>query len=126
MWGKFSIISYLASLTNLLMMLFHFNPFHWNPQFILYFGVFTMGLLGFVFSILSNFFDASKKNKSNKVQTFIFYIGMIVVFTGLLALMQNMPFPFTFSLFGAGLLIMAISFLIKNEKSKSDDELLDS
>lgn len=124
MWGKLSIIAYLASLTNLLMMLFRFNPFHWDYQFILYIGVFAMGLLGFIFSILSNFFDASKKGKSNKIQTFILYIGMITIFLGLFSLIQK--WSFTYILFGIGLSIMAVSFFISMEKPKGDDDILDS
>lgn len=126
MWSKLSIIGYLASLTSLLMMLFRFNPFHWEIQYVLFFGVFMMGLLGFVFSILSNFFDSNKKNKTNKIQTLIFYIGMIIVFGGLFTLMLNYPSLITFTLFGVGLVVMGLSFLFKNKKNEPDEELLDS
>lgn len=124
MWGKLSIVSYLASLTSLLMMLFRFNPFNWSNQTTLFFGVYLMGLLGFIFSIFSNFFDPSKKNKTNKTQTFIFYIGMIIVFTGLFSMMQQWPYTLVF--FGIGLVIMGISFFIKLNKSDGDKDILDS
>lgn len=66
MWGKLSILSYLASLTNLLMMLFRFNPFNWSKLAIFFYGVFLLGILGLIFSILSNFFDPSKKIEPTK------------------------------------------------------------
>lgn len=124
MWGKLSIVSYLASLTALLMVLFKFNLFNWNPSFLLYFGVFAIGLLGFLFSILSIFFDRSKKHKKNKIQTFIFYLGMIAVFLGLFSLMQKLPFTFVF--FIVGLITMGLSFFIKPKNTDADEDLLDS
>jgi|SRR5690554_182925 len=124
MWSKLSIISYLASLTSLLMVLFNFHPFNWSYSFLLYFGVFAIGLFGFVFSILSTFFDASKKHKKNKIQTFIFYLGMITVFFGLFSLMQKLSF--TYLLFAVGLIIMAFSFFIRRKESEVDEDLLDS
>lgn len=124
MWGKLSILSYLASLTNLLMMLFRFNPFNWSKLAIFFYGVFLLGILGLIFSILSNFFDPSKKDRTNKIQTFIFYIGMIIVFCGVLALVMH--WPHTVVLFAIGLIIMAGSFFMKMGKGSGDDELLDS
>src|SRR5690554_7380143 len=91
MWNKLSFIAYLASLTTLLVMLFRFNPFGLSG-FALVLGVFTFGLTGFIFSILSNYFDPDKKQKKNKVQTLVFYIGMIVVFTGIMTHIMHWPF----------------------------------
>ena len=106
------------------MMLFRFNPFGFrNFDFICITGVFAFGLLGFTLSILSNFFDKSKKKQKNKIQTFVFHIGMIVVFTGII--FHLMHWPFKLYLFLGGLFIIAISFFIKIDTVDNNDDLLD-
>lgn len=122
MWNKLSFIAYLASLTTLLVMLFRFNPLGISG-FTLSLSVFVLGLIGFIFSIFSNYFDPDKKQKKNKVQTLVFYIGMIVVFTGIMT--HIMHWPFTVELFIGGLIIIASSFFVKSEQASPDDDLLD-
>ncbi|HLW29628.1 MAG TPA: hypothetical protein VKX29_02140 [Brumimicrobium sp.] len=124
MWSKLSFIAYLASLTLLLMMLFRFNPLgfgNFNTLSIL--GVSSFGLLGFTFSILSNFFDLAKKNQKNKTQGFIFHIGMIIVFFGIIT--HLMHWPFTLYLFIGGLILIAVSFFVNHEKKDQNEDLLD-
>lgn len=106
------------------MMLFRFNSLGFRSfEFICITGVSAFGLLGFTFSILSNFFDPSIKKGRNKIQTFVFHIGMIVVFTGIIT--HLMHWPFTLLFFLSGLVIIAVSFFIKIEQSESNDDLLD-
>lgn len=124
MWGKLSFIAYLASLTFLLMMLFRFNPLglsYFNTLCIL--GVASFGLMGFTFSILSNFFDPAKKKGRNKIQTFVFHIGMIIVFLGIIT--HLMHWPLTLYFFIGGLVLILISFFIKSEQKINNDDLLD-
>jgi hypothetical protein len=124
MWSRLSFIAYLASLAFLLMMLFRFNPIGFRSfNLIGIAGVSAFGFLGFVFSIISNFFDPAKKKHKNKIQTFIFYIGMIIVFFGIIT--HLMHWPFTLYLFLGGLLLIGVSFFIKSEQKEHNDDLLD-
>lgn len=107
------------------MMLFRFNPLEFsNFELLCIWGISTFGLLGFIFSILANFFDPSKKKQKNKIQTFIFHIGMIVVFFGIITHLMN--WPYTLVLFLGGLAIIAVSFFIKKDKPAENDDLLDT
>lgn len=89
-----------------------------------YIGVVTFGVLGFVTSILSNFFDPHKR-KVNKTQSLIFYVGMIFVFGGLM--FQFLHWPYSRYLLFVGIAVSAVSFFMrKNKQDEEEDELLDS
>lgn len=123
MWSKLSFGAFFLSLLALLMMSSGFNPLELSFDVVFYFGVVFLGLLGFVFSILANFFD-KKRKKTSPVQSFIFYLGMIFIFMGVV--FKHLHYPYTVHLLGLGILTSLLSIFIKvNPKDASNDDLLD-
>ncbi|PKR81908.1 hypothetical protein CW751_00805 [Brumimicrobium salinarum] len=104
-------------------MLFRFNPLNlYNFDLICILGLYAFGLIGFVFSILSVFLD-KRKSKKNPYQSFVAYMGMILVFTGIVFRLMHWPFQLLFLL--GGLVLIVISYFIKKEKPNSKNDLLD-
>jgi len=126
MWGKLSSLSFFISLLSLTLIVVGHSPFLTSYSTLFYIGVVGFGLVGFIFSILSNFFDADPSKKKNKIQTFIFYIGMILVFMGII--FHLMHWPFTTILLGIGLIISLLSFFIRGnfDQKEKDDDILDN
>ena len=123
MWGRLSLLAFFGSLISLVYLSTGFPPIPLPTFVVFYFGVVTLGILGFVFSLLSNFFDRNKK-KTNRLQSLIFYVGMMLVFAGLM--FKFLHWPFTIHLIGLGILVSLVSFLFKgNTVSDTEDELLD-
>ncbi|MEX1191614.1 MAG: hypothetical protein WED10_06190 [Brumimicrobium sp.] len=123
MWSKLSFGAFFISLLSLLMMSTGFNPFELGFDTLFYFGVVFLGLLGFVFSILSNFFD-KKRKRTSPVQSFIFYLGMMFIFVGVV--FKHLHYPYTIHLLGAGIIISLLSIFIKvNPKDSENNDLLD-
>lgn len=123
MWGRLSLISFFISLLSLTLLSMGISL--GVPYWILfYIGVISFGIFGFVCSILSNFFDAKKRN-INKTQSLVFYVGMILVFAGLM--FRFMHWPFSNILLYAGIVVSSVSFFIrKSTDDNGKDELLDS
>ncbi len=123
MWSRLSFVAFFISISSLAML--SFGKFFGIPYWVLfYIGVISFGVVGFVFSLLSNFFDKQKR-QVNKIQSLIFYMGMISVFTGLM--FKFMHYPFSNLLLIAGIGISSLSFFIRKvNDDKNNDELLDS
>jgi predicted tellurium resistance membrane protein TerC len=122
MWGKLSLLGFFISLVSLTFLSLGISI--GIPYWVLFYGgVVLFGIIGFVSSVLSSFFDRNKR-KINKAQALLFYLGMILVFAGLMFKMMHWPFT-NFLLFG-GIIASTISFFIPNfERSNSAEELLD-
>tara|TARA_B100000508_G_scaffold140085_1_gene139944 strand:- start:33269 stop:33643 length:375 start_codon:yes stop_codon:yes gene_type:complete len=122
MWGKISLTAFFISLLSLTLL--SLGIYVGIPYWLLFYvGVIAFGILGFISSILSNFFD-KRKRKINKMQSIIFYVGMILVFAGLM--FRFMHWPFQRILLFAGIGVSTISFFIPKPKEETKDELLDS
>lgn len=123
MWSRLSLIAFFISISSLAML--SLGKFFGIPYWVLfYIGVISFGIVGFVFSLLSNFFD-SQNRQVNKIQSLLFYLGMISVFGGLM--FKFMHYPYSNLLLIAGIGISSISFFIKKGREEKDkDELLDS
>jgi hypothetical protein len=122
MWGKLSLVGFFISLLSLTFLSFGIYPgiSYW---WLFYGGVVFFGIIGFVSSVLSSLFDRNKR-KINKPQAILFYLGMILVFTGLMFKIMHWPFT-RFLLFG-GIIASTISFFIPNlERSNRGEDLLD-
>ncbi|MDX1653056.1 MAG: hypothetical protein R3277_11220 [Brumimicrobium sp.] len=123
MWSKLSFIAFFVSLLSLVSLSTGINPLYLSYDILFYLGVVIFGLLGFIFSILANFFDRNRR-RQNPVQSFIFYLGMIFVFAGII--FRFMHWPFTIYLFGTGILVSLVSMFIPfNREPSSGDDLLD-
>ena len=61
MFSRLSFGAFILSMIALALLSTGYNPFGFSYDFLFYFGVVILGVLGFVFSLLSNFFDAPKK-----------------------------------------------------------------
>ncbi|MGM0478273.1 MAG: hypothetical protein ACQERC_03540 [Bacteroidota bacterium] len=123
MWGKLSLLAFFGSLISLVYLSTGFPPIPLPTFAVFYFGVVTLGILGFVFSLLSNFFDRNKR-KTNRLQSLIFYLGMMLVFAGLM--FKFLHWPFSIHLIGLGILVSLVSFFFKgNMTPNAEDELLD-
>ena len=123
MWGKLSLLTFFISLLSLTMLSSGINIPGVSTGTLFYLGVVTFGILGFVTSILSNFFDKGKK-KVNTTKSLIFYVGMILVFAGLM--FRFMHWPYSRLILFAGIIVSSVSFFIPKLKENDEDELLDS
>lgn len=126
MWGKISSLAFFISLLSLTLIVMGYNPFFISYSTLFYVGVVSFGLIGFILSILSNFFDVDRSKKKNKIQTFIFYIGMILVFMGIV--FHLMHWPYTTILLGVGLIVSLLSFFIHGDfnQHEKDEDILDN
>lgn len=93
---------------------------------ILRYGVIYVGMLGFLFSILSIYFDKKRKPVTNKNKGVLFYVGAGVVMLGVV--FRLMHWPYASLLIIAGLLISLMVTLFGrflNPPEKQED-LLDN
>lgn len=123
MWVRISLWSFFISLLSLTLLSAGVMIPGLSSGFVFYIGVVTFGVLGFVASILSNFFDPRRK-KINTTKSLLFYVGMILVFAGLM--FRFLHWPYSKHLLFAGIAVSAVSFFIRQSKQKEEDELLDS
>lgn len=123
MFGKLSYGAFLLSMSALVMLSTGYNPFGMGYDVLFYFGVVVLGVFGFLFSILSNFFDTPKK-RVNAPQSFVFYLGMLFIFAGIVFRFMN--FPFVIHLISIGIVVSFISLFIKVKSSQNNDDLLDN
>jgi len=122
MFSRLSFGAFILSMLALAILSTGYNPFGFSYDFLFYFGVVILGVLGFVFSLLSNFFDTPKK-RVNGVQSFVFYIGMMFIFAGIV--FKFMHYPYVMHLFVAGILISLVSIFIKIKPKSENEDLLD-
>jgi hypothetical protein len=122
MFSRLSFGAFVLSMIALALLSTGYNPFGFSYDFLFYFGVVILGVLGFVFSLLSNFFDASKK-RVNAVQSFIFYLGMLFIFAGIV--FKFMHYPYVIHLLIIGIFISLVSIFIKVKPISDNDDLLD-
>lgn len=123
MFGRLSYSAFILSMTALVMLSIGWNPIGLSYNVLFYFGVVTLGFLGFLFSILSNFFDSTKK-KINAPQSFVFYLGMLFIFVGII--FRFMHYPFVIHLMALGVLTSFVSLFIRVKDKQNNDDLLDS
>lgn len=124
MWRKLSFIAFFVSLGLMLLLYFHLRPFGLAVPDLLYIlGVFVLGLLGFIFSVLSIFSDASNGELRSREKILLFHLGMVLVFFGIVS--RLLFWPLTNYFFLLGLLLIAVSFFVKIRKSSQDDDILD-
>lgn len=123
MLGRLSYGAFLLSMTALVMLSTGYNPFGLSYDVLFYFGVVVLGILGFLFSILSNFFDSPEK-KVNAPQSFVFYLGMLFIFAGIV--FKFMHYPFVIHLISIGIVVSFISLFIRVKGKQNNDDLLDS
>lgn len=124
MWRKLSFIAFVASLFLMVLFYFHLDPFgSESPELLYILGIFVLGLLGFIFSVISILLNASKTDHRSREQIIIFHLGMVLVFFGIIS--RLLFWPFTNYFFLSGLLFIAISFFIKDKKSIRDNDILD-
>lgn len=123
MWSRLSLVAFFISISSLAML--SLGKFFGIPYWVLfYIGVISFGIAGFIFSLLSNFFDKQKR-QVNKVQSLLFYMGMISVFGGLM--FKFMHYPYSNLLLIAGIGLSSLSFFVRKfNVDKEKDELLDS
>ena len=122
MFSRLSFGAFILSMLALVILSTGFNPFGFSYEFLFYFGVIILGVLGFVFSLLSNFFDTPKK-RVNRIQTFVFYLGMMFIFAGIT--FKFMHYPYVMHLFAIGILISLVSIFIKVKPKSENEDLLD-
>lgn len=122
MFSRLSFGAFILSMLALVILSTGFNPLGFSYDFLFYFGVIILGVLGFVFSLLSNFFDTPKK-RVNRIQSFVFYIGMLFIFAGIV--FKFMHWPFVIHLLALGILISLTSIFIKVRPKNDNEDLLD-
>lgn len=123
MFSRLSFGAFILSMLALAILSTGYNPFGLSYDFLFYFGVIILGVLGFVFSLLSNFFDTPKK-RVNSIQSFVFYLGMMFIFAGIV--FRFLHWPYVIHLLVVGILISFVSIFIKVKPKTENDDLLDS
>lgn len=124
MWGRLSLVAFFFSLSLMLLLYFRLYPFGPAISDLVYIlGIFVFGLLGFLFSMISIFSNATKKSEKSREQILIFHLGMILVFFGIIT--RLLFWPYTDLFFLIGLLLIGISFFMKNRKPSKDNDILD-
>ena len=85
------------------------------------------GLLAFVFSILGVFFGPNqKKSSKEKVHSFVYYCGLLVIYSGIVFWIMHWPWSREITISGGA--IVLISYLIKwfFVENENNDQLLDN
>lgn len=124
MWRKLSFIAFLSSLGLMILLYFHLDPFGAGvPRLMYILGIFLLGFLGFIFSVVSILLNASKKELNRREQILLFHLGMILVFFGIVS--RLLVWSYTNYFFLSGLLLISLSFFIKSRKPSQDDDILD-
>lgn len=98
------------------------NPLHLSYNTLMFLFI-ILGLVGFLMSLLSIFLDV-KNQKTNKAGSFIFYLGIILVYAGLI--IKFMHWPGFRPVMITGAVIALASFFIRKSDTPKDDGLLDS
>lgn len=122
MFSKLSFVAFFLSALSIGMLYTGINPLRLSYDTLMFMFIF-IGLIGFLMSMLSIFFD-KKNQRSNKAASFIFYIGIILVYAGLIVKFSHWPFFRPIMISGA--VIALGSFFIRFRDTPKDDGLLDS
>jgi predicted membrane channel-forming protein YqfA (hemolysin III family) len=122
MFSRLSFITFFISGLSIGMLYTGINPLNFSYNTLMFLFI-ILGMLGFLMSMLSIFFD-KKNQRTNKVASFIFYIGIILVYAGLI--FKFMHWPFFRPIMISGAVIALGSFFIRFRDTPKDDGLLDS
>jgi predicted membrane channel-forming protein YqfA (hemolysin III family) len=122
MFSRLSFIAFFISGLSIGMLYTGINPLNFSYNTLMFLFI-ILGMLGFLMSMLSIFFD-KKNQRSNKAASFIFYIGIILVYAGLI--FKFMHWPFFRPIMISGAVIALGSFFIRFRDTPKDDGLLDS
>lgn len=122
MFSKLSFVAFFLSALSIGMLYTGINPLRLSYDTLLFMFI-IIGLIGFLMSMLSIFFD-QKNQRTNKAASFIFYIGIIFVYAGLI--FKFMHWPMSRPIMITGALISLGSFFIRYRNTPKDDGLLDS
>jgi drug/metabolite transporter (DMT)-like permease len=122
MFSKLSFLAFFLSALSIGMLYTGINPLRLSFDTLLFMFI-IIGLIGFLMSMLSIFFD-QKNQRINKAASFIFYIGIIFVYAGLI--FKFMHWPFSRPIMISGAVIALGSFFIRYRNTPKDDGLLDS
>lgn len=125
-FNRLSLLCFALSFIAMALIFTRYPVFGLSFQDILRYGVIYVGMLGFVFSILSIYFDKKRKANTQKQKGLVFYIGAGIVMLGVVFKIMHWPMASTLIL--AGLIIsLFATFLGKLQPSKPESEdLLDS
>jgi len=121
MFSKLSFIAFFISALSIGMIYTGINPLRLSYSTLMF--MFTIvGLVGFLMSMLSIFFDP-KNQRTNKAASFIFYLGIICVYIGLIFKFMYWPMSRTIMIIGA--VVALSSFFVRFKNPPKDDGLLD-
>lgn len=125
-FNRLSLLCFAVSFIAMALIFTRYSVFGLSFQGILRYGVIYVGMLGFVFSILSIYFDKMRKANTQKQKGLVFYIGAGIVMLGVV--FRIMHWPLATALILAGLVISLLAtFLGKLQQTKPEnDDLLDS
>lgn len=121
MFSKLSFVAFFLSALSIGMLYTGINPLRLSYDTLMFMFI-IIGLIGFLMSMLSVFFD-SKNQRTNKAASFIFYIGIIIVYAGLI--FKFMHWPMSRPIMITGAFIALGSFFIRYRNTPKDDGLLD-
>lgn len=122
--GKIGSILFFASMVFILLALLPLGSAR-IPMYIAVPPAMFFGMLAFVFSVLAVFFDKSKNtNFGLKMQSLVFYIGLMTIYVGLVFWIMHWPGSRLLTIVGA--IIAALSYLLKFTIKEKEDDLLDS
>ena len=121
MFSRLSFIAFFISGLSIGILYTGINPLNLSYNTLMFLFI-ILGLVGFLMSMLSIFLDA-KNRKENKIGSFVFYMGVIVVYAGLI--FKFMHWPFSRPILVTGAVIALASFFIRMNKTPKDDGLLD-
>ncbi|SFT80515.1 hypothetical protein SAMN05216474_2429 [Lishizhenia tianjinensis] len=125
-FNRLSLLCFAISFVAMAMIFLRYTAFGFSFEDVLRYGVIYVGMLGFIFSILSIYFDKKRKVNTNKNKGLVFYIGAGIVMVGVVFKMMHWPGASIFILAGLTISLLA-TFLNKLQKSKPESEdLLDS
>ena len=122
MFSRLSFITFFISGLSIGMLYTGINPLNFSYNTLMFLFI-ILGMLGFLMSMLSIFFD-KKNQRTNKAASFIFYIGIILVYAGLIFKFMHWPFSRPIMIFGS--VIALGSFFIRFRDTPKEDGLLDS
>jgi hypothetical protein len=122
MFSRLSFIAYFISALSIGMLYTGINPLHFSYSTLMFMFI-IIGLIGFLMSMLSIFFDP-KNQKINKASSFTFYMGIIIIYTGLI--FKFMHWQMSKTIMIIGVVVALASFFIRLNSAPKDDGLLDS
>lgn len=121
MYSKISVGAFFISGLSIGMMYTGINPLNFSYKTLMFLFI-ILGLVGFLMSMLSIFLD-KKNEKTNKAGSFVFYMGIMGVYAGLI--IKFMHWPGYRSVMIGGAIIALASFFIRITNTPKDDGLLD-